>query len=98
MKLSIRAIHVSTRFGKASGKALATNMKNVNPIIPAPRITPIYFKGYFPMNTNIITIENIKAAVEKLAGRIKIIVIKTGVHNSQIEFWNVMGVSLFLDK
>ena len=77
---------------------MATSTKNNNPIAPAPRITPIYLSGYLPMKTNIITIENIKAAVEKFAGRIKINVIKTGVHNSHSEFWNVIGVSLFLDK
>ena len=35
---------------------------------------------------NIKTIENIKAAVDKLAGKIKITVIKTGVHKSHNEF------------
>jgi hypothetical protein len=33
---------------------------------------PIYFKGYLPMKTNIKIIEKIKAAVEKLAGKINI--------------------------
>jgi hypothetical protein len=50
------------------------------------------------MNVNIITIENIKAAVDKFAGRINIIVTKTGSHNSQREDLKVIGVSLVLDK
>jgi hypothetical protein len=37
---------------------------------------------------------NIKAAVEKLAGRMNPKVMKTGSHNSHNEFLKVMGVSL----
>jgi hypothetical protein len=40
-------------------------------------ITPIYFKGYLPINSMII-IAKINAVVEKLEGRININVTKTG--------------------
>ncbi|MCR8526625.1 hypothetical protein NPM17_27415, partial [Escherichia coli] len=63
-----------------------------------PIMKKIYFKGYLPTKTSIITIEKIKAVVEKLAGRINIKVMKTGVHNSHKEDLKVIGVSLVFDK
>ena len=77
-KLSIRLIHVSTRFGIASGKAFATKMNIVKLTIPAPIIIPRYRIGYCPMKTNIHTIEKIKAVVEKFAGSTNAKTAKTG--------------------
>jgi hypothetical protein len=86
---------VSTRFGNASGKALARSIKKVNPTIPTPTTIPIYFKGYLPTKANIKTIEKISAEVEKLAGKINIKVINTGNHSSHNEDLKVMAVSRF---
>jgi hypothetical protein len=58
----------------------------------------MYFKGYFPIKVSIVTIAKINAAVEKLAGKIKINVIKTGIHNSMKDCWKVGCVSLDFDK
>ncbi|MCY1224201.1 hypothetical protein D9M72_363470 [compost metagenome] len=98
VKFSIRLTQVSTRLGKASGKAFATKMKKVNPTTPAPITIPRYFKGYLPTNTSITTIEKIRAAVEKLAGKISSIIANTGSHNSITDFWNVSSTSRFFAR
>jgi hypothetical protein len=46
------------------------------------------------MNTNIQTIEKIKAVVEKLAGRIKAKTAKTGNHNSKSDSLKLYSLSL----
>ena len=66
--------------------------------IPEPTIIAIYFIGYRPINTNINTIENINAAVEKFEGSIKINVIKTGNQSSFNDSTKSIALSLVLDK
>ena len=63
-----------------------------------PIIAPMYLSGYMPTYTNINTIENISAAVEKLAGKMRPRVIKTGPQSSISEALNVIGVSRVTDK
>ena len=60
-------------------------------------IIPIYLNGYPPKNTNTITIENISAAVDKFAGKIKIKIKPTGIHNSTKLSLKTIALSLNLD-
>jgi hypothetical protein len=76
--------------------AVPINTENIK--IPIPKTIPKYFKGYFPIKTNIVTIRNIKAADEKLAGKINNIVNPTGIHNSINEDLKVIGSFCVLDK
>ncbi len=66
--------------------------------IPAPIIIPRYRIGYWPMKTNIHTIEKIRAVVEKFAGSTNAKTAKTGAHNSNNESLNEYSLSLTLDK
>ncbi len=88
--MSIRLIQVSTLLGNASGNAFTISIKKVKVTTPAPIIIAIFIKGYFPIKTSIKTIENIKAVVEKLAGKIRIKVTKTGAQRSNKDFLKVI--------
>jgi hypothetical protein len=50
------------------------------------------------MKTNIQTMENIKAVVEKLAGRIKANTAKTGNHNSKSDSLKLYSLSFTFAK
>ena len=77
---------------------MTTKIKAANDKIPTPTITAMFFIGYFPINVTINTIENIKAVVEKLDGKISINVKKTGAHNSNADLDKVMSSTAVLDK
>ena len=61
---------MSTLFGIASGKALATKIKRPSTTIPEPATSPKYFKGYPPKKAKTINIEKMISAVDKFAGKI----------------------------
>jgi len=58
----------------------------------------MYFNEYPPKNTKTITIEKISAAVEKFAGKIKIITAPTGIQSSIKLSLNVIVLSFIFAK